>query len=615
VLALLLFFWTVTVAVSGSLAYHDLQAARVSLLAAQSHLQDADFLGSEQQFSEVFERAERSSARLRAPHLLPLRVMPVIAPNLRAATALSDAARDVGGTAAELLATTRTVVGGGQQGPGEVPVDLLRAVATPVRRLADTLAASTGEVAGANHPWLLGRLADARAEYLGLAEPLVEQVSIGADVAEVMPMFLGVDGPRSYLVAAGALSELRGSSGLLGSFSRLTAEDGRLSFEEFADIDVLEDDTPDRNVVAPNEAFAARWKPLGGMRHWRNANLTPDLPSAAQVLLQMWERADRSPVDGLVVADAVAFERIVERSGPIEVPGIVTLTAENTRSFVGLDAYASFETAEERKLVLGAVATAAFKRAFETLEDDDVISTVAMFSALVRGGHLSVYSRDPEVQQVMVRAGVAGKLDERAGEFGAVVVNNVAANKVDYFTHRRTEHRVELLPGGDTRAIVRASFRNAAPAQGLPRGVLGPWADGADAGDNLSYVTHLCGIGCEVTSSPDGSVRRGEERGHPATDLRLLVPSGQERTVGFASQTPDGWHDTGGAAELVVRHRSQATINDDQLRVVVAIPPGFEVDTVPEGAEVVGTDVVWGTTSPDAMVTLRYRFLPGDNAA
>src|SRR5690606_16939145 len=98
------------------------------------------------------------------------------------------------------------------------------------------------------------------------AGPVVEQAQVGAELTAVLPTFLGGDEPRSYLVGAAALSELRGSGGLLGSFSILTADDGHLSFDDFADIDVIERTSEDPDVAAPDEEYAARYRSLGGLR-------------------------------------------------------------------------------------------------------------------------------------------------------------------------------------------------------------------------------------------------------------------------------------------------------------------------------------------------------------
>jgi hypothetical protein len=610
VLVLVLVWMAVSALSVGQVAL-DLRDARTSLVEAESDLRASDFSSAREEFESAAQLADRSSSRLDAGYLQPWRALPVVSENLEAVSALSDATRDVGRAARDLLGVVTTVVSDdrGTDGGG-IPIDYLRTLAPPTRHLADQLASSTEQVVGSGHPRLVGAVADARASYLDVATPAVEQVGIGADLTEVMPTFLGDDGPRTYLVGAAALSELRGSGGLLGSYSILTADEGRLDFTDFGDIEDLERDVASPDVAAPSDEYDERYRRLGGLRFWRNANLSTDFPWSAEVLLALWEADDRPPLDGVIVADPITFQRIVERSGAIEVPGVTTLTPDNVLDFVGLEAYAAFEDHVERKQVLGAVATAAFARAFALIEGDDLPAAIDVVSALTRGGNLRVYSRVPEVQAALARAGVAGEIGDDAGEFGAVVVNNVAANKVDVFTDRTIEHHVELLAEGVTAASVSAAFANRAPTEGVPRYVIGPWTESIEAGDNLSAVTFLCGIGCDVVGGPDNATSRGSERGHPATDVRVHVPAGEAREVTFDTRTRGGWEDTDGVAELVVRHRSQPVIAATELRIVVSVPEGFTVTDMPEDAEVRDDEVVWSTDEPPSTLELLYRFAP-----
>lgn len=608
--------WVVAVVATLGRAAIDLRDARTSLRAAEAELRSADLSEARDHLDDAHAEATSASRRLGAVHVWPLRAVPFAAPNLRAVTALSDAARDVTGAAGELLGVASGIVHDDREAvPGEVSIAYLQELAPALRRLADTLATSTVRVEETGHARLVGPLARVRDDYLALASPLVDRTAIGARMAEAMPAFLGADGPRSYLVAAASLSELRGGGGLIGSWSVLTADDGHLSFASFEDIGVIERTFDDAAVAAPSAEYAERYRRYGGLRFWRNANLSAHFPWTAEVLLALWEADGRPPLDGVILTDPVVIEAVVERSGPVEVADVTTLTADTVRSFVGLDAYAVFDDDEERKRVLGAAATASFERMIELLDDADVVATVETLVALADSGHLQVYARDEQVQQALVEASVAGALDSRPGEFAAVVVNNVAANKVDYFTERDVEHRVTLAPDGVTHGEVTVRFDNTAPRDGLPRHVLGPWVGALDAGDNLSNVTFLCGPGCEVVDSSQPVTALGTEVGHPAHDLRVAVPAGERLGLRFVTRTDGAWTTRpDGSIGLTVRHRSQPTIARASLRLVIDVPADHDVVAAPDGAEVHDGAIVLEFDAPPADLSVEVRFAPPDAA-
>ncbi len=345
------------------------------------------------------------------------------------------------------------------------------------------------------------------------------------------PTLLGGDGPRRYLVFAASYSELRGSMGLLGSWALMTADAGRLDvgpFRETAELPV-----PDGDLSGPSAGFARRYGRYGVLRDWRNANMSPSFPHTAEVLLDLWDAGGGVAVDGVLVTSPLVVEGMIESLGPMEVPGVTTLTRQNARRFVGLDAYAAFDSHGERKRVLGAVATAGFERMLDVMESSDVMTNAAMLQELVAGGDVRMYARDPDVQRALSQVGLTGELPTGEGEFAAVVVNNVAGNKLDYFTTRRLHHDVRLRPGGVTAAEIEISLRNDAPASGHPRYVLGPATGLVEAGDNLSLVSLYCGRDCTLTGRPGGARDGGREGPLPVWDLALRLPPGSEHRVAY----------------------------------------------------------------------------------
>jgi hypothetical protein len=609
VVMLLALVWAVAVTVSAGRSALDLRSARASLSAAEQDVRGGDLAGAREQIERAVELAAASSSRLSGVHLLPLRVVPAVGPHLKTVRVLSDAVRDAGGAAERFLVAAERVEQGERES-GTVPIAAIDELAAPVRELARTLHRTTAEVEDTRSLWLVGPVATARDSYLELAGPAAEHAALAAELTEVLPTFFGGEETRRYLLGAGTLSELRGSGGLMGSWTTLTASQGELQFEDFVDIDELS--SVEEDVTAPSEEYTARYGRYGALRHWRNANLTPDFPSAAQVMMRLWEAQRDEQLDGVIMVDPITFERLAEGLGGLEVPDVGTLAPDEALQFVALDAYVVYDgDPDERKRVLGAVATSAFTQLIDALESEGVPATFVMLADVARGGHLQVYSLDRETQEVFSRAGVAGGLPDVEGEFAGVFVNNIAGNKVDYFTERRLVHEVALLPEGRTRGLITAEFHNTAPSDGYPRYVLGPWTDVTDAGDNLSLISVLCGYGCEFRPLPPGLSEGGTELGRPAVDLRLLLPAEERREVQIRTETPAGWSVEDGQVVVRVHHLVQPTLHDTPLRIAIRIPPGWEPATLPEGAEHDGDDIVWEETV-SGLVGLELRLSRAD---
>lgn len=618
--------WTVTVLLAGACvvvlwaalaatlvldAAAAVDAARDSVRETESRLRGADLSGARTHLAVGLEHSERAADRLRSPVLRPLALVPVARPNHRAALTLTDAVNEVGTASLAVLDAATVIVHDDRESPrGTLSTDYLTELQAPVRQLATTLERTTAAVEAAGGASLLASLEQARHEYLSIATPVTAQAADAAALLEVLPGFLGADEPRRYLLAANTLSELRGAGGLMGSWSILTADEGRLDFTPFRDIDLLF--PAPRDVRPPSAEYAERYGPLGGLRQWRNVNLTPDFPASAKVALDLWEAMGNEPLDGMIMADPVTFERIAQRSGPLHVPGVATLHPDRILRHVALDAYDYFDDDDERKEVLGAVATAAFDRAFDIIEDNDILATVSMLYDLADGSHLRVFSRDLITQSRLEQVGVAGNLPDTRGEFAGVFVNNVAGNKTDYFTTRHIEHRLELLPAGVTQATITARFENSAPRVGHSRAVLGPWTPFTEAGDNLSLVSILCGTTCQLAPLPDGATWGGTERGGPVADVRLVVRAGQQRTVQVRTRSQQGWNLIDGDLVVHVQHLLQTTLRPTPLRVVFPLPPGWQLTRVPGGTIVRSGEVVW-EGEEDGLVDLTFRLRRSDD--
>jgi hypothetical protein len=430
-----------------------------------------------------------------------------------------------------------------------------------------------------------------------------------AAVAEALPRFLGADGPRRYFVGAQNPAELRGTGGLIGSYSVVEADGGRLRFEPFRDVLRLNPEgTPD--IEPPNADFAEIYEPYQSTHNWSNVNMTPDVPSAATAIERLYEAVEGEAVDGTILADPIALAHLLRAVGPVDVPGTdVALDADTVVPFVTNEAYSAFTDAPTRKRILGVVAGEVLARFFSGSLTDPVVAGDALVDAAA-GGHLLLHAVDPRVQAALDRAGLTGSLAAPDGDFLGVVVNNAGGNKIDFYAERTLRYEVDLRPEGFAVSRMEATFVNRAPTSGQPAYVIGPHPfTSARAGESLMLVSTYCAPGCTITSfdgANQGAARREELR-HPVVLAGLSVASGATAELDAGWTVPGTWSgdEYGGTYRLTVR--GQPTIRPTRLEVSVGVPEGMTITSTVPGMEVVNGRATWSGTVEDEL-TLEVEF-------
>jgi uncharacterized protein DUF4012 len=372
--------------------------------------------------------------------------------------------------------------------------------------------------------------------------PIVAEARRGAAVAvglsRILPAYLGEGEVRRYFVAAQNPAEMRGTGGLIGSYSILTVDDGRLDFADFRPVTEL-DTVPPRQVEPPNPDYAAVWDQFSSRGYWSNINMTPDFPSAATAIVRLFEETEGVELHGTIAADPFALATLLRVIGPVTVArDDVLLTSRNAVDYLTNQAYGRLPD-RDRKFILGDVAEKVLgvfidgpvgePSGEQTVRRDrdrsrppspvpgrrgpgagtpsggerrgtpdtrtpsplpgergegprapairGSRSAAAFGKALIdiaSQGHLLLHSLEPGIQNEFSRMGVAGELPGGEGDFLSIVANAGSGTKLDYYLERRVRYEVAL--GDQGSAIGRASvvLRNEAPTGGQPRYVIGP---------------------------------------------------------------------------------------------------------------------------------------------
>jgi hypothetical protein len=437
-----------------------------------------------------------------------------------------------------------------------------------------------------------------------------------------LPTFLGAEEPRRYFLGAQNPAELRGTGGLIGAYSILEIEEGRFQLSPFVPIHSLP--VPRRTVQPPNDDYAEYDYFRRHGLFWTAINVMPDFPSVAQAILSSYEAGGGEALDGLILADPFALSALLEATGPVELEGYdVTIDADNVVPFTTNEAYSVVSDPALRKRGLGDVARAALGRFFEQPTADQ--RDVEKLLEAAAGRHITVYSRDPSMQDGLRATPVGGTLRPPGSDDDllSVVVNSGAGSKVDFFQERELSYAVDLQPDGTASATFDLTLRNRAPTSGEPRYVIGPFRQEEAyfgrilqrlrAGESVALVNVYCGSDCIPREARlDGravDVGVGVDLGVRYVQEYYSVRSGEDKRLRPSWDDPAAWEGNGSGGVYRMTFSNQVTVRPASLTIRIQPPQGMQVVSATPPLDVENGVAVYRGT-PGARLDLAVEFRP-----
>lgn len=528
-LLLLLFgVWIAACAVLLVRAREDANNGLASVSAAEKQTEPRELL--EGKPAALLADAEKSFRdardRLKNPILTPVRWLPVLGRQLRAATAMASAATTVTDVGADAVAEAKAALEM-PHANGPERIAMLRALGEAAGRADARLQRLNLGPSKA----LFDPLAEKRNELEDRLDDVRQAVSDGAVITKGLADLFA--GPRRYLVLAANNAEMRAGSGMFLSAGELSFADGQMSLGEFKPTGDLSLPAAQAPPIIDAD-LQARWGFLNPNREWRNLAASPRFPASAQLAARMWP----TPIDGVLVLDPVGLSALLKVTGPVG-----EVTADNVVDILTHDQYvglpppsARFDAVQAaRREQLGNIA----KQIVEKLSNSsfDVTTLGDSLAEAVRGRHLLAWSARPGDADVWTRAGTDGALE---ADSLMVSVLNRAGNKLDRFLD--VESELLLSPGvGEQKATLTITLENRTP-DGENVYVAGPYpGSGVGAGDysGILAVT-LPGFAGKVAvegftsftaAGPDGPTQ--------VVAVPAVVPKGQTKTFTVTFGLPE----------------------------------------------------------------------------
>ncbi|HXY26761.1 MAG TPA: DUF4012 domain-containing protein, partial [Acidimicrobiales bacterium] len=401
---------------------------------------------------------------LDSPLLAPVEIVPVIGRQLRSLQALSGAAALVSNVGSDAIAQAHSIL----DAPHSDSLDRLSTLRT-LSRLATVTDRRLARIDTGPSVALIGPLAARHGAFerdlATLRARLQRAAATTTTVADIL------QGPQRYLLLMANNAEMRAGSGSFLSIGVLDGGNGTLH---------LSDVQPTGGLTLPPAGVpvSADLQRLWGWARpgadARNLGLTPQFDVNGPLAAGMWQASTGQQVDGVLAVDVLAFQQILQVTGPVTLPDGTNVGAGNVVSLLTHDQYAGLSD------TAGSVDTQARADQLNTLahsaldalqaEPLDLRTLADAMTTIASGRHLLAWSARPQAQEAWEGAGVAGTIT--ANTTMAAIVNR-GGNKLDQYLS--VDVTLKLVPrDGGTDAMMTFDLANRTPL-GQSQYIAGPY--------------------------------------------------------------------------------------------------------------------------------------------
>jgi len=359
---------------------------------------------------------------------------------------------------------------------GQVDLGRISAMLRPAQTLDRALSEARAGLVPLRSPWLIGTIQSRLRLFDQSLRRATSSTHLAVRAIPLVPNMLGAQRPQHYFLAFVSPSESRGLDGIVAAYGELTAANGHISLTVSGPVESLNDALPKAGgSLTGSSDFLARYGQFNPGKYFQDATFSPDFPTVARVISQLYPQAGGDQVDGVLMLDPYGLARLLSITGPIKVPGFAQpLTNRNAAGILLKSQYLSESvtnaaTQDVRHDVLQDALHITFQRLVSgSLPGPGVLSRG--LEPAVLGGRIALWSAHPNdvplLQALHLEDGFPKVGD---GDLLAVTTQNVGANKIDAYLHTSVTDHVTFDPTtGAEHSTVGVTLTNDAPATGLP---------------------------------------------------------------------------------------------------------------------------------------------------
>lgn len=264
---------------------------------------------------------------------------------------------------------------------------------------------------------------------------------------ELLTAALGLDETQTYLILAQNNDELRPAGGYISTYGWMTVRNGRVLEYDYRPTTPNSPNPPPR-TLADQVQIPSWWIPYQQPIYaaW-DSSWSPDFPTTARMAAWFYDNGGnpRSPVDGVIGIDLVAFEYILGELGSIYVPDYgVTVDASNFRETVYTIRAAS--EGEHKEFV-----AAVYRQIFDDWQQVDEDKSVEIRGALLKAlleKHILLYFTDDSLNDAVRVLGWLGDQKPAQTHDYLLVADANLGNKANRSVLRQFTYDVTIQDDG-----------------------------------------------------------------------------------------------------------------------------------------------------------------------
>jgi hypothetical protein len=397
----------------------------------------------------------------------------------------------------------------------------------------------------------------------------------GLDLAWIGPDLLGAHERRSYLLLNQNPDELRATGGFIGSAGPLIFENGSLVSADVTATDLPTNLDP-RDY--PDPPAPLRQYMNFGILVFRDANWSPDFPTAAQTILPLYELERGQALDHVIAIDPTAVKLLLQALGPVHVEDTAEpVSADNVLAYMR-EQY-NLGTASEdvqKKAFVSRLLNAIIDRIEARATDIHMPTAITALTRALDERHILLYVADPDIAAFLAERRWDGAVRPGTQDFLMVVGSNIGYNKANPSVRQEIRYHVDLRSSGAPTAELAVYHRHLLDLEGPCRHWAGsekayPWDtyEGSFVDCYWDYMRVLVpadsrSFSWDTQAIPGAFLTDGQGPDDPALFLPaqeqlegtytlgmpLLVPFGEARTSRLRYQLPasvvapngEAWH-------------------------------------------------------------------------
>ena len=391
----------------------------------------------------------------------------------------------------------------------------------------------------------VARLSTRTADLVARMDRYLSLMQAGVDGALVISRAFGGAEPRNILLLAQNDDELRATGGFISGAVLLTFQDGIMVHRSVLDSYQVDD----LSKPYPPPPWPIRDYMAADIWLFRDANWSPDFPTAARDAEGLYALGQGQTVAGVIAADQQALRLMVDVLGPLQIEGYADpVTGDNLVEYMRA-AWApdpqgenTGEWWQHRKDFMADVLGAVVNGLEQDPHSADRVRLAQALHRSLEERHLLVYLHDPVSAELLAERGWDGRLQAGTGDYLMVVDSNVGFNKVNPSVRQKITYAVDLTDSGHLQGEVTIAYHN--------DGNSGEGACRQEARYGLSYedmmnrcywdyVRVLVPSGSQLISAtpaplPEGSLAR-TFRGVQETPDTVTVEPGEGETTAFGA--------------------------------------------------------------------------------